>query len=393
MSVYKSNRKRKDGVRWGYNIYVKDPKTGKGKRLTKETFKTKKEAMNAERRMLHDIEEGIFDPFQLENKARVEDIFDDFITYYSKTGVSESSARVIELGMRKHFVGKFGDWYIKEIKPSDLYSFYEELSNKLVNYRSYKFYMSQFLEYARSKGIIHINPMNDFPKLKKVVSDDGKTKTKIEVYNEEELNTVLSLMKEHLPSKQYTYFLLLGKVGLRKAEALALYKEDIDLDNMRITINKTITTDRKGNPIVAKGTKSRNRSHPAPEVLPLDPTLKDDLIEYKEKTFRYNETKFLFNSNHPSSVNGHLSVSTPDKWLNNFFNRHKEELIERGINHRIHVHGFRHCFVTILTSKGFSQQLIMNLTRHSDYNTTLGYTQLDVTDLENMMKNKKELDY
>ena len=385
MSVYESNKKRKDGVRWGYNIYYKDENIGKSKRITKETFKTQKEALIAERRLLNRIESGEYDPFHGERKEKVGELFDDFIVYYAKTGVTESTVRITEQSMRKHFIGWFGDFYINKITSAHLDDFFVDLASKLKNYRSFNYYITQFFEYAKSKGIITVNPMDNRSKLKDTVDGAGNKKVEKEPvhYTEKELEVVLNVMKENLPSKQYTYFLLLAKTGLRKSEGLALYKEDIDLDNMRITVNKTITTDRSGKTITADGTKSRAINDKAPETLPLDPELKEPLLEYIEKTGRYNETKFFFPS--PRGKNGHLSMTAPDKWLRTFYNKHMEELKELGVTHRIKVHGFRHTFVSILQASNYNPNVIMYLTRHANLSTTMDYSHFDVQTIEDLM--------
>lgn len=385
MSVYESKKKRKDGVRWGYNIYYKDENTGKSKRITKETFKTQKEALIAERRLLNRIESGEYDPFHGERKEKVGELFDDFIDYYAKTGVSDSTIRITEQGMRKHFIGWFGDYYISKITSAQLDDFFVDLTTKLKNYSAFNYYVTQFFEFAKSKGIITVNPMDNRSKLKNTVDSDGNKKVEKDPvhYTVKELEIVLNVMKENLPSKQYTYFLLLAKTGLRKSEGLALLKEDIDLVNMRINVNKTLTTDRQGKTIVAEGTKSRARNDKAPETLPLDPELKEPLQEYIEKTGRYNETKFFFPS--PRSKNGHLSMSAPDKWLRTFYNKHMEELKELGVTHRIKVHGFRHTFVSILQASNYNPNVIMYLTRHANLSTTMDYSHFDVKTIEDLM--------
>lgn len=385
MSVYKSDKKRKDGERWGYNIYHKDELTGKTKRITKETYKSRKEARNAERAMLKRIESGEYDPFHGERKEIVEELFGDWIDYYAKTGVTESTVRITEQGMRKHFVGRFGDSRINKLESHHLDGFFVDLASKLKNYRTYTYYVTQFFEYAKSKGIITDNPMDKRSNLKDTVDSAGnKVTEKVPVhYTENELDVVLDVMKNYLTAKQYTYFLLLAKTGLRKSEGLALHKDDIDLDNMHITINKTLTTDRNGKTIVADGTKSRARNDKSPVVLPLAPELKVPLQLYLKKAGRYNETQFFFPSHR--SEDGHLSMSAPDKWLHTFYKNHEEELISKGVNHRIKVHGFRHSFVSIMQAKNYNPNVIMYLTRHANLSTTMDYSHFDVKTIEDLM--------
>ena len=394
MSVYKSKKMRKDGVRWGFNIYYVDELTGKQKRITKETYKTKREAENAERMMLNKLDNGDYNPFFGERKEKVGELFDDWIDYYARTGVTESTVRITELGMRKHFVGNFGNHYINKITSAHLGNFFADLALKLRNYRTYRYYVSQFFEYAISKGIITVNPMNNLPKLKETVDDKGNKeiiKTPV-YYTEKELDVLLKIMRDNIPIKQYTYFTLLAYTGLRKSEALSLRKNDIDLDKMRITVNKTLTVGRKGETVVADGTKSRSRNKDAPEVLPLHPSLREPLLNYIRKTGRFNETEFFFPSHR--NPDGHLSMSAPDKWLRTFYNKHESELRENGVKHRISVHGFRHTFVSIMQAKNYNPQVTQYLTRHKNLSTTELYTHFNADTIEDLINlyNKKELD-
>lgn len=386
MHVYKSKKLRKDGVRWGYNIFHKNKSTGKEKRVTKETFRTRKEAQTAMEIMAAKIKSGAYDPIHGERKEIVSDLFPDFTEHYAKSGVTQATVHVMEQGMQKHFIGWFGDYKIDIIKSADLDDFLSDLSLKLVNHRSYIYYVTQFFEFAKRKRIILENPMYGRSDLMDTVDDKGnKGIEKIPVhYTAKELDIVLNLMKEHLSCKQYTYFLLLSKTGLRKSEGLALHKDDIDLVNMRITINKTLTRDRNGQIIVAKGTKSRAKNTTAPEILPLAPELKEPLQTYLDTVGRYNKTKYYFYSHHPKS-DGHLSMSAPDKWLRNFYTKHMEELITLGVNHKIKVHGFRHTFVSIMQAKNVNPNVIMYLTRHANLTTTYAYTHFDVNTIEDLM--------
>lgn len=393
MSVYKSKKLRKDGVRWGFNIYYKDEVTGKEKRITRETYKTKREAENAERMMRNKLDNGEYNPLKGDVRLRVSDLFDSFIEYYASTGVRESTVFIVEGSLRKHFLGYFGDYYINMIKPSDLGAFFRVLATELKNYKKLNYPISQFFEYAKNDGLILTNPMDSLPKLK--IVGKGKDKQVRETpihYTQSELETVLEVMHDNLNAKQYTYFTLLAYTGLRKSEALALYKDDIDLENMRITINKTLSKDSSGNTILTDTTKGSGRKDAIPTVFPLHPRLKQPLLDYIAKTGKYNETKYFFPSHR--SENGHLSMSAPDKWLVKFYNNNWDELADNGIKHRISVHGFRHSFVTALQAQNYNPNVIMYLTRHADLSTTYNYTHFNVDSIENLMElsTKKELD-
>ena len=63
--------------------------------------------------------------------------------------------------------------------------------------------------------------------------------------------------------KYYAFFRLLAITGMRKSEALALYKSDLNIFNKTLTIGKTLAIDEFDNILLQKPKK---KAHTVPSV-------------------------------------------------------------------------------------------------------------------------------
>lgn len=64
-------------------------------------------------------------------------------------------------------------------------------------------------------------------------------------------------MKSYFNIKWYTFFYTLAFTGLRRGEITAIQQKDVSFDNQTLSINKTVTIDKKGDQYVSNSTKTR----------------------------------------------------------------------------------------------------------------------------------------
>lgn len=206
---------------------------------------------------------------------------------------------------------------------------------------------------AIKKKIILENPMDE------VIKPNSKVRTKdIRALTIEEQSKFTEYLKLVSASeeKYKVCFLLEMYMGLRVGEALALQKQDIDLKNGYIKINKTLTKDKDANIKLNDSPKTfaGRRRIPIPDII------KKELKEQVEKS-KNNKDNLLFLCDNdlvrPNSLN---SV------IKRIF---KSQL---GLdNTGITTHVLRHTYATRCIESGMSAVVLQRLMGHTDIKITL----------------------
>ena len=178
-------------------------------------------------------------------------------------------------------------------------------------------------------------------------------KIKKRALSESEMLTVKSL---DLDDRTRCFVYLLMYSGMRKSEALAITKGDIDIDNNLITVSKSLLF--KVNQSEVKGTKTTSSIRTIPISEPLRPIL----YEYVKKI----DTNFLFSSRDGGSIS-HTGY------------RRMWGKFEKAMNTKeITAHIFRHNFATILYNAGVDVKSAQYMLGHKSISVTLDiYTHLD----------------
>jgi integrase len=150
----------------------------------------------------------------------------------------------------------------------------------------------------------------------------------------------------------HTFFILLTMSGMRAGEALGLQWGDIDFERRCIHIRRSAWCGR------VQSTKSKGSA--APITLP--PVLSTVLSEYKS-TWKPNPGGFLFvtRNGRPPSSNKLVEYQL---W---------PILDALGIP-RCGLHAFRHTVASFIVDAGYSIEVAQQQLRHSNSQTTLGYT-------------------
>lgn len=78
------------------------------------------------------------------------------------------------------------------------------------------------------------------------------------MYDTDQLFKFLELMEKHGEFNQFVYFRLLAFTGLRRSEALALKKSDININERSLSISRTLAEDEYKSTIVSNYTKTGN---------------------------------------------------------------------------------------------------------------------------------------
>lgn len=169
-----------------------------------------------------------------------------------------------------------------------------------------------------------------------------------------------AIKRANFTQEERAFVLILFYFGLRRGEALALTKADIDMKKKMITINKSVVFD-VNTPIVKEGAKSDagNRSIPIPE----------GAMGFLREFLKLNDTFYLF----PGKNNDVLSKTqyvhmwgNIIKKMNAAITTEKEKAIGSMPIMGLTAHIFRHNYCTMLYYSGISQKKAVELMGHAD---------------------------
>ncbi|HSA05879.1 MAG TPA: tyrosine-type recombinase/integrase [Candidatus Gastranaerophilales bacterium] len=159
-----------------------------------------------------------------------------FLSNYAIQNCTISTFKTYKSLLKTHLVPFFGNMKLKEITQSNIKEFIdlksnEGLTNKRLNSNVTLFgnMFNKFKEWE----FISDSPYNG------IINVKYNKETEIKVLNETEIQMLLNKAKNNYP-KLSPMILLILSTGLKRGEMLALKKEDIDLKNAKININKTI---------------------------------------------------------------------------------------------------------------------------------------------------------
>lgn len=237
MASYKK-LKTKDGIRWSVQVCLgRDPATGTYKYTTRRGFKTKKEAENAVRELLSEVEQV---GFYKNEYLTFEEVFNEWLEKEKKR-LKPSSIQNKKSKFEKHILPNFQKLFIKDITTDYCQKFIDNLSKEIVSFRDYGIQLNLVFKYAKIQGYISINPMDRivYPVLEVEHLADDKG-NKVEFWDRDTVNTFLRRCKSELSFRKYAMFRLFIYTGIRKGELVALEEKDLLKDTKELKIYKSL---------------------------------------------------------------------------------------------------------------------------------------------------------
>ena len=328
------------------------------------------------------------DNFVKQKQIKVSELRDLWFENY-KTQVKESTANKNKQVFDNHVIPDFGNQYVDKITVAELQKWADRKAKQIVKYRDAINEFNALFEYGIRLNYVSENPLKRIIIPKK--TSRPRRDTEHNVYTRDELNQFLEVAKEY-GLVQYTYFKLLSATGLRKSEALALTWQDIDLKAGTLSVNKTLAYGLDNKTIIQppKSPKSKR-------ILPISDSLKEVLIDYKQKQ------KIISNKLFHTIKGTYLKMSKPDQWLKSIYAKDHEEKVKYAKTHNlkepqpdlrhITVHGFRHTFTTLLIAEtNVKPKTVQMLLGHENIQMTLDiYTHVNNKNKEDAVNALKQL--
>ena len=354
MAKYK---KRKDGR---YMVQIKIGYNDNGKPKYKSIYgRTINDLENKVAEFKSNLNKGIIIDDQ---NLTVEKWANKWLNTY-KINLKSNSYNIYKYCISAHF-GPIKDIKLRDLKDVELQQIVNELIKK-GNHRAAEIFKStihQMLDQAVKSNLLFRNVAANIvlPKRQKMPK---------RALTDEEIREITELP---LTSQARAFIYLMLYCGLRRGEAWALTKNDIDLENKTVTVNKTVcfeTTEEVGKKRVIKidtpKSKSANRTIPMPDVL----------SDYMTKYLKTIKGLYLFC--------GDLMTESKFKqmWYEGFikvYNQSKGGTKDlKVISPDITPHIFRHTYATTLYNAGVDVKTAQYLLGHATIQMTLDiYTHL-----------------
>lgn len=263
-------------TKYGFKTYVGiNKENGKAIKVTRQGFNTRKEAEAAKTKIKADGAKDVVTKRKKEsNKKTVQEVYDIWFSIY-QNNVRGASANRVSSTWDNNLKDEFGKDYITNLDVIHLQQYAINLAKVQISYRTTLAILHRVIKYAIKMDWCENDPFDKIVMPKK--SDKKSTYPKDNLFDLEELKEFLKAAKEH-NQMYYTFFMILGSLGLRRGEALALKWKNIDFENKKIYIQHTVSRDKNNHKQVGPTkTPKSNRT------LVLSDNLTEALKEYKKK--------------------------------------------------------------------------------------------------------------
>lgn len=335
-----------------------DPLTGKERRTTRRGFKTMKEAKQAERNLLLDVEENGLssnhsDGFQNPTFEKLASLWLENYKTTVKTSTFENVKSKVEKMTEEHFK----EMKLKQVTTTYCQKVAIELSKTYVLYGHYLSVINRIFKYAVLMDILPSNPFDKIIRPKsRQVQRKGNFLTK------EELKEFLKLAQTATLSYFFPLVHLMSYTGLRQGEALALKWSDIDFENKKVTVNKTAVRINGKQSLQTPKTKNSKR------VISIDPTTISILKNWKKDQIKI---YFKYGKRFEGDEN-FIFTNKRGEWvhIHNFIRYFKRFIADHGLK-PITPHGLRHTHASLLFSAGVEPKNISDRLGHSTVQITL----------------------
>ena len=335
-----------------------DPATGKERRTTRRGFKTMKEAKQAERNLLLDVEENGLpsnqsDGFQDPTFEKLASLWLENYKTTVKPSTFENVKSKVEKMTEEHFEGM----KLKKITVAYCQKIVIELNKSYVLYNHYLSVINRIFKYAVLMDVLSSNPFDKVIKPK-----SRQTQRKGNFLTKEELKEFLKLAQNTTLSYFFPLVHLMSYTGLRQGEALALKWSDIDFENKKITVNKTAVRIKEKQTLQTPKTKNSKR------VISIDPATLSILRSWKKDQIKI----YFKNGKHFEGDENFIFTNQRGEWvhIHNFIRYFKRFIADHKLK-PITPHGLRHTHASLLFSAGVEPKNISDRLGHSTVQITL----------------------
>ena len=360
-------------------------KNGKRKVLSKTvTCSSRREAEKELAKFIASIEGGCT---YSASKRTLNEFSQTWLETYVKPNLSPTTYQSYNEKLNMHILPYLGSKRLDKITPYDIDILYNTLANKLTNRKdengNYKTLsltsihriheiLSSMFNTAFRWNYVPYNPCTKVtkPKIKR---------SKMNFYDEETSKRLINKLLENAPVKYKCFVLLAILGGFRRGEIVGLHWDDIDFENKKVTINRSVCyLGHEG--VNEKDTKtdSSHRTIVVPDIC--FNVLKQWRAEQGKIRLsigdKWQGVENIFTTDDGKIMN----PATGPKWFSKF--------LEKNNFPYIRFHDLRHTFASLLISYNVDVKTVSHKLGHASPTTTMNFY---VHDLESTDKASAEL--
>lgn len=334
--------------------------SGERKQIERVGGKTEKEAERALMKFKLEYEDKYL---RVNSKMYLFDFLDRFIDEYS-VNWNGNSLKTNKNYLK--FVKKnFNNIALNRINTYTMQQEFNKISKKgyIHNYiKNIKMFLNRAFKYAiKTMNILNENPLED-------VAFKGRISIPNRAFTLEELEKIKEFLLNHKNKRYYYLFIVLLNTGARIGEIMALEWKDIDFENSKISIKKSLYYDNSG---LAHLNEIPKNKHSIRDIYVNSETMEI----FKEKLEIYNNNKKEFKNYFKD--NGFVFSRSDGSLEKQGYSAYFSELIKRKVDIASPTHSLRHTHTTFLVEAGYDPKSIQVRMGHKDLKTTLNiYTHI-----------------
>lgn len=347
---------------------------GKRKYHSKQ-FDNKKDAEKYLTKILH---EKNTDTFADAGKITVAEHMETWLETVVKKRVKEKTYLDYKDRVRLYINPAIGKVKLSKLEPRRIQIMYAEMIDRGLSSRVVRYahtLLRNSLQQAVKWGHLYRNPAD-------LVTDElpKRERKEMQALSSEQVKV---LMEAAIYSPMKPLFSLLIASGMRPSEALGLKWSDVDFENKRITVNRTLTRYNKGGWKLEEPKTAKSR-----RTIPLPPSTMADLKEHSRNQAEYilsrekgeyNKQNFVFAANNGEPLS-----------TNNILNRHFKPLLKSAGLPDIRLYDLRHTCATLLLSAGENPKVVSERLGHSTITLTLDTYSHVLPDMQQRAADKLE---
>lgn len=317
-------------AKYGFKTYIGiNKETGKAVKITRQGFATRKEAEQAKIKAKASGTGNIVNKQNSKKELKtVTDVWNIWSEIY-KQNVRGSTYTHAQRIWKSNLKAEFGNDYISHVSVDHIQRFANECAKKYVTYNLMLNLLKRLIEYSIIRGWVDRNPFDKVIIPKKSAKKSRNNDENF--YNQSEMNQFLAAAKSE-GLTYYTFFMILGNLGLRRGEGLALKWSDFDFKNKTVHIQRTVTLDYNGRTDIGP-TKTSNGDR----ILSLSDNLLDVLRKYEESEKPF-ISEYLF---HKRNSSQHYTDYEAGNLIRKIYKDNSQL-------RKITPHGLRHTLATLL---------------------------------------------